>query len=616
MKRFSVTLGTIPILIALFSLSVFSLTAVPTSAGPQAAPVKVDAAAPIAISLCAWVVDTANNDAVPGAPVSLLGLYSGSWQTLASSVTDGAGHVLLNFDGEGPERFALVKTNPPGYNSVSATGSGWTVISPDRVESPPGTLGCATFVVVSLQATSTPTATPRPTNTPGNTPTRTPTPPTSTIYTLCGRVLTPDGTPLAGWAVRLDWFNGTTWTRPVATGVSDAAGNFCLTTDTHGGPGEFTLVQQPVLPGWTAVDVRPLVGGGTVSDGYTVFYFTVGPPGTYTVVEFIRGQDTPTPTPSLPLSKVVGYVFEDLLPMPFAIPGVTVRLYAVDNGATPLGTAITDAFGYFEFEGYYPPGTLAVVEEDLPGWYSTRSRADIRWTSINVNRIESDADVPIWGCLYFYDLRSPTATPTLTPTFTPTNTPTDTPTSTPTATPTDTPEPTATPTPEPTATPESTATPTTEPSPTATATSTAGPSPTPTRTPTRTATTAPSATPSATRTATPQPTGTGQPGEPTGTPTATRTPTRTPTATSELPGPTATPTTQPPGPTATPQPTDPPPGPTATPAAGPSPLPTPGRIPVTGDSQPGGLAMVWLLVSAAAVALALGRHLAGAGSRP
>ena len=494
MRRTPVLLATIPILVALLSFSVFGLTAVPSSARLQGEPATVAPEAPVTLSLCAWVVDTANNSVVPGAPVSLLGLFAGSWQTLASGVTDSAGHVLLNFDGEGPERFALVKTNPSGYNSVSATGSGWAVISPDRVESPPGTLGCATFVVVAIQPSATPTATPRPSNTPGNTPTKTPTPLLSTVYTLCGWVLTPDGAPLPGWAVRLDWYNGTTWTRPVASGVSDAQGKFCLTADTHGGPPQFALVQQPVLPGWTAVDVRPLVGGGTVSDGLTVFAFTVGAPGTYNVVEFIRGQNTPTPTPSIAPSKVVGYVFEDLLPMPLAIPGVTVRLYEVNGGATPLGTAVTDSFGYFEFEGYYPPGTLAVVEEDLPGWYSTRSRADIRWTSINVNRLESDGDVPIWGCLYFYDLRLATATPTNTPTSTHTTEPTQTPTNTPivesSATPTPeaptatpTPEaPTATPTPEaPTATPTPegpTATPTPE-APTATPTPTFTPEPTP-----------------------------------------------------------------------------------------------------------------------------------------
>ncbi len=405
-------------------------------------------AAPADMSLCAWVVDTDVGNAVPGAQVDLLGLRGATWETLASGVTDGAGHVLLNYSGEDPDRYALVKTNPSGYNSVSATGSGWTVISPDRVESPPGTLGCATFIVVAVQPPPTATSTPRPSKTPGTPPTATATPLLSTVYTLCGKVVTTGGAPLIGWQVRLDWNNGTSWVRPVASGVTDGFGNFCLTADTHGGPSEFMVVQQPVLPGWTAVDARDLAGSGLVID-YTVYWVALGPPGTNNVVEFVRGQNTPTPTPQIPLSKVVGYVFEDLLPMPLAIPGVTVRMYAVNGGVTPLGSTVTDAFGYFVFEGYYPPGTLAVVEEDLPGYYSTRSRADIRWTSISVNRIESDADVPIWGCLYFYDLRQPTETPTRTPTPTETSTPTSTATDTPTATPTPTgtSEPTQTPTP-------------------------------------------------------------------------------------------------------------------------------------------------------------------------
>jgi len=628
MKRTPLLFAIVPVVIALLSLSVFSLAAAPTGSGANPAPRY---AAPDAanVSVCAWVVDTQNNAAVPGAPVSLLGRFGGTWQTLASGVSDATGHVLLTYSGDTPDRYALVKTNPPGYNSVSAGGSGWTVVSPDRVESPDGALGCATFVVVAVQPTSTPTSTPRPSATPGNTPTRTPTPPVSTIYTLCGWVITPDGTPLAGWAVRLDWWNGTSWTRPVASGVSDANGRFCLTTDTHGGPPQFALVQQPVLPGWTAVDVRPLIGGGTVSDGYTVFTFGVGSPGTYNVVEFVRGQNTPTPTPPLPLSKVVGYVYEDL-PSPVPIAGVPVRLYAVDGGMTPLGSTFTDAFGYFEFEGQYPPGTLAVVEEDLPGYFSTRSLGDDRWTPITPNRVESDGKVPVWGCLYFYDLRQPTATPTPQPTATATPGPSATPTPQPTAT--ATPEPTATATPGPSATPEPTATATPEPRATATpeptATATPGPSATPERTatatpavgPSPTPTTAPGATSTPTRTATravtAAPTSTGQPPAPTATPTRTgspapaptATPTRTPegpaptaTNTPQPPAPTATNTPQPPAPTATPQPAPPP----AQPTAGPSPLPTPARLPTTGDAGTGGTPAMWLVVLVVAAALAL-----------
>ena len=607
MKRTPLLFAIVPVVIALLSLSVFSLAAAPTGSGANPAPLY---AAPDAanVSVCAWVVDTQNNAAVPGAPVSLLGRFGGTWQTLASGVSDATGHVLLTYSGDTPERYALVKTNPPGYNSVSAGGSGWTVVSPDRVESPDGALGCATFVVVAVQPTSTPTSTPRPSATPGNTPTRTPTPPVSTIYTLCGWVITPDGTPLAGWAVRLDWWNGTSWTRPVASGVSDANGRFCLTTDTHGGPPQFALVQQPVLPGWTAVDARPLIGGGTVSDGYTVFTFGVGSPGTYNVVEFVRGQNTPTPTPPLPLSKVVGYVYEDL-PSPVPIAGVPVRLYAVDGGMTPLGSTFTDAFGYFEFEGQYPPGTLAVVEEDLPGYFSTRSLGDDRWTPITPNRVESDGKVPVWGCLYFYDLRQPTATPTNTPTDTATPTPQPTATATPEPTATATPEPTATATPGPSATPEPTATATPEP----TATATPGPSATPE--PTATATPGPSATPTATPAAGPSPTPTTAPGA-TSTPTRTATravtaaptstgqppaPTATPTRTPEGPAPTATNTPQPPAPTATPQPAPPP----AQPTAGPSPLPTPARLPTTGDAGTGGTPAMWLVVLVVAAALAL-----------
>ena len=617
MKRTPLLFAIVPVVIALLSLSVFSLAAAPTGSGANPAPRY---AAPDAanVSVCAWVVDTQNNAAVPGAPVSLLGRFGGTWQTLASGVSDATGHVLLTYSGDTPDRYALVKTNPPGYNSVSAGGSGWTVVSPDRVESPDGALGCATFVVVAVQPTSTPTSTPRPSATPGNTPTRTPTPPVSTIYTLCGWVITPDGTPLAGWAVRLDWWNGTSWTRPVASGVSDANGRFCLTTDTHGGPPQFALVQQPVLPGWTAVDVRPLIGGGTVSDGYTVFTFGVGSPGTYNVVEFVRGQNTPTPTPPLPLSKVVGYVYEDL-PSPVPIAGVPVRLYAVDGGMTPLGSTFTDAFGYFEFEGQYPPGTLAVVEEDLPGYFSTRSLGDDRWTPITPNRVESDGKVPVWGCLYFYDLRQPTATPTPQPTATATPGPSATPTPQPTAT--ATPEPTATATPGPSATPEPTATATPEPRATATpeptATATPGPSATPERTatatpavgPSPTPTTAPGATSTPTRTATravtAAPTSTGQPPAPTATPTRTGSPapapTATPTRTPEGPAPTATNTPQPPAPTATPQPAPPP----AQPTAGPSPLPTPARLPTTGDAGTGGTPAMWLVVLVVAAALAL-----------
>ena len=581
MKRTPLLFAIVPVVIALLSLSVFSLAAAPTGSGANPAPRY---AAPDAanVSVCAWVVDTQNNAAVPGAPVSLLGRFGGTWQTLASGVSDATGHVLLTYSGDTPDRYALVKTNPPGYNSVSAGGSGWTVVSPDRVESPDGALGCATFVVVTVQPTSTPTSTPRPSATPGNTPTRTPTPPVSTIYTLCGWVITPDGTPLAGWAVRLDWWNGTSWTRPVASGVSDANGRFCLTTDTHGGPPQFALVQQPVLPGWTAVDVRPLIGGGTVSDGYTVFTFGVGSPGTYNVVEFVRGQNTPTPTPPLPLSKVVGYVYEDL-PSPVPIAGVPVRLYAVDGGMTPLGSTFTDAFGYFEFEGQYPPGTLAVVEEDLPGYFSTRSLGDDRWTPITPNRVESDGKVPVWGCLYFYDLRQPTATPTNTPTDTATPTPQPTATATPEPTATATPQPTATATPEPTATPA------------------VGPSPTPTTAPGATST----PTRTATRAVTAAPTSTGQPPAPTATPTRTGSPapapTATPTRTPEGPAPTATNTPQPPAPTATPQPAPPP----AQPTAGPSPLPTPARLPTTGDAGTGGTPAMWLVVLVVAAALAL-----------
>ncbi len=399
------------------------------------------------VSLCAWVVDTEAGDAVPGAQVVLLGLRGATWETLASGVTDSAGHVLLNYSGESPDRYALVKTNPSGYNSVSASGEGWTTISPDRVEAPPGALGCATFVVAAIQPPATATSTPRPTKTPGNTPTHTNTPLVSTIYTLCGKVVTTGGEPLVGWAVRLDWYNGTSWTRPVASGVTDGAGNFCLTTDTHGGPSEFMVVQQPVLPGWTPVDAHDLAGSGLVID-YTVYWVALGPPGTYNVVEFVRGQNTPTPTPPIPLSKVVGYVYEDL-PEPVPLAGVTVRLYAVDGGMTELGSTLTDVFGYFEFEGQFAPGTLAAIEEDLPGFYSTRSDGGERWSVVNENRLHSDGEVPIWGCLYFYDLRQPTETPTSTSTPTQTPTPTSTPTDTPTptATSTGTSEPTATPTP-------------------------------------------------------------------------------------------------------------------------------------------------------------------------
>ena len=528
--------------------------------------------APVNISLCAWAVDTQASTAVPGAHVSLMGLFSGTWQTLTSGTTDATGHVLLNYSGEGPERYALVKTNPAGYHSVSASGEGWTTISPDRVEAPAGTLGCATFVLAQDQAPPTATSTPRPTRTPGATPTFTPTPPTSTIYTICGRVITPSGSPLVGWAVRLDWFNGTSWVRPVATGISDSEGRFCLTTDTHGGPPEFTIVQQPVLPGWTPVDARPLVGGASVSGNYTVIWFTLGSPGTYSVVDFVRGQNTPTPTPSIPLSKVVGYVYEDL-PSPVPLAGVRVRLYAVDGGVTELASTLTDSFGYFEFEGQFVPGTLAVLEEDLPGFFSTRSSGGERWTSIDKNRVESDGQIPIWGCLYFYDLREAAATPTNT--AIPTETPTDTPTSTATATrtPTETIEPTATPTPEPpvaTATPTDTAGPTATPTPeqpvaTATPTDTAGPTATPTpELPAPTATPTPKP---------PAPTATPTPELPaaTGTPTTTAEPTAT--ATSELPSATATPTEEVPPPTATPT-VKPPPSLTPTSTAAPANTPT------------------------------------------
>lgn len=658
MKRTLVSLVCLAVVVVLLSLSMFSLAAAPADTGPHAAlPRALPEAANV--SVCAWVVDTQNNAAVPGAGVSLLGRFGGVWQTLATGVSDATGHVLLTYSGDTPDRYALVKTNPPGYNSVSAGGSGWTVVSPDRVESPDGALGCATFVVVAVQPTATFTATPRPSATPGATPTRTPTPPVSTVYTLCGWVITPDGTPLVGWPVRLDWWSGTSWVRPVASGVTDVNGRFCLTTDTHGGPPQFALVQQPVLPGWTAVDVRPLIAGGVVSDGYTVFTFGVGAPGTYNVVQFVRGRNTPTPTPSLPLSKVVGYVYEDL-PSPVPIAGVPVRLYAVDGGMTPLGSTLTDEFGYFEFEGQYPPGTLAVVEEDLPGYYSTRSLGDDRWTPVNPNRLESDGKVPIWGCLYFYDLRQPTATPTATATATRTPEPTATlePTQTPTAEPSATPEPTRTPTvaptatptpeptptrtPEPTATPEPTQTPpvapteTPTPGPTQTPTAeptatpgptqtpTQGPSPTPGPTQTPTAPVAPTATPTpeptetsvpgatstptrtATRAATLEPTSTALPA----TPTPTRTgspapgPTHTPTPTPVEPVPTPTGTSQPPAPTAPPQPTVPPVQPTPQP----SPLPTPVTLPVTGDSTTGGIPLVWAVVAVVAAALALGQR--------
>ena len=76
------------------------------------------------VSLCAWVVDTGSGNAVAGAQVALLGLRGATWETLASGVTDGAGHVLLNYSGEDPDRYALVKTNPSGYDSVSASGEG------------------------------------------------------------------------------------------------------------------------------------------------------------------------------------------------------------------------------------------------------------------------------------------------------------------------------------------------------------------------------------------------------------------------------------------------------------------------------------------------------------
>ncbi|GAB4410994.1 MAG: hypothetical protein Kow00123_24670 [Anaerolineales bacterium] len=571
------------------------------------------------MSVCAWVVDTQNNAAVSGAAVSLLGRFGGTWQTLANGVSDATGHVLLTYSGDAPDRYALVKTNPPGYNSVSAGGSGWTVVSPDRVESPDGALGCATFVVVAIQPTATFTPTPRPTSTPGNTPTKTPTPPVSTVYTLCGWVITPNGTPLVGWPVRLDWWSGTSWVRPVASGVSDVNGRFCLTTDTHGGPPQFALVQQPVLPGWTAVDVRPLIGGGAVSDGYTVFTFGVGSPGTYNVVEFVRGQNTPTPTPSLPLSKVVGYVYEDL-PSPVPIAGVPVRLYAVDGGMTLLGATLTNEFGYFEFEGQYPPGTLAVVEEDLPGYYSTRSLGDDRWTPANPNRVESDGQVPIWGCLYFYDLRQPTPTPTATPTSTPTSAPTDTPTPEPTATATPTPEPTATWTPGPTDTPAPTPTPPPEETGTPGPTETPGPEPTATPTPelpgtpVPTSTPGPSETPVSTPTATPTstatrattlaPTSTAMPSTPTATRTGSPAPTPTSTPTPEVPAPTPSATSQPPAPTATPQPTP-----------GPSPLPTPGTLPVTGDPDTGGMPWAGAVVAVAAVALALGQRAAHGRAR-
>ncbi|MDH7490437.1 MAG: hypothetical protein QHH80_13155, partial [Anaerolineae bacterium] len=173
MKRVHALIAAVLVITAPLLLSVFSLAATPADGGSRSAPLHAVAGA-ADVAVCAWVVDTQNNAAVPGATVTLLGRFGGTWQTLTSGVSDATGHVLLTYRGDTPDRYALVKTNPPGYNSVSAGGSGWTVVSPDRVESPDGALGCATFVVVAVQPTATFTSTPRPTATPGNTPTKTP----------------------------------------------------------------------------------------------------------------------------------------------------------------------------------------------------------------------------------------------------------------------------------------------------------------------------------------------------------------------------------------------------------------------------------------------------------